>query len=154
MCSPLEKINRSQSWMSTATMNHLRMRGDQTMTIQTVMMDMETVERPKSQHPTLSTPKNTRQASTEKGSTDYVLDVLEDLGDGHEPLSSSSKPPKKDKKKEDYKRFELFYDDTVDPYKMPDGRPVPKGYVHDGVRLVRYRKGSKRVPGYPSDLCD
>ena len=35
---------------------------------------------------------------------------------------------------------------------MPDGRPVPKGYVHDGVRLVRYRKGSKRVPGYPSDL--
>ena len=35
---------------------------------------------------------------------------------------------------------------------MPDGRPVPKGYVHDGARLVRYRKGSKRVPGYPSDL--
>ena len=51
-----------------------------------------------------------------------------------------------------YSWFDLFYDDKVDPYKMPDGRPVPKGYVHDGVRLVRYRKGSKRVPGYPSDL--
>ena len=89
---------------------------------------------------------------TEKGSTDDVLDALEDLGDGHEPSSSSSKPPEKDKKKEDYTWFELFYDDTVDPYKMPDGRPVSKEYVHDGVRLVRYHKGSKRVPGYPSDL--
>ena len=35
---------------------------------------------------------------------------------------------------------------------MPDGKPVPKGYVHDGVGLVRYSKWSKRVPGYPSDL--
>ena len=83
--------------------------------------------------------------------------MLEDLGDGHEPSSSSSsaKPPKKEEKKKDYTWFELFYefyDETVDPYKMPDGRPVPKGYVHDGARLVRYRKGSKRVPGYPSDL--
>ncbi len=54
---------------------------------------------------------------TEKGSTDDVLDVLEDLGDGHVPSSSSSKPPEKDKKKEDYTWFELFYDDTVDPYR-------------------------------------
>ena len=90
---------------------------------------------------------------TEKGSVDDLMDVIEDLGEGHEPSSSSSsKPPKKDEKKKDYSWFDLFYDDTVDPYKMPDGKPVPKGYVHDGVRLVRHRKGSKRVPGYPSDL--
>ena len=79
--------------------------------------------------------------------------MLEDLVDGHAPSSpSSSKPPKKEEKKKYFTWFELFYDETVDPYKMPDGRPVPKGYVHDGARLVRYRKGSKRVPGYPSDL--
>ena len=92
---------------------------------------------------------------TEKGSADDLLDVFEDPGEGHEPSSSSKKPPekgKKDDKKKDYSWFELFYDDSVDPYKMPDGTPVPKGYVYDGVRLVRYRKGSKRVPGYPSDL--
>ena len=62
------------------------------------------------------------------------MDVIEDLGEGHEPSSSSSKPPKKDEKKKDYSWFDLFYDDKVDPYKMPDGKPVPKGYVHDGVR--------------------
>ena len=89
---------------------------------------------------------------TERGSVEDLMDVIEDLGEGHEPSSSSSKPPKKDEKKKDYSWFDLFYDDKVDPYKMPDGKPVPKGYVHDGVRLVRYRKGSKRVPGYPSDL--
>ena len=90
---------------------------------------------------------------TERGSVNDLMDVIEDLGEGHEPSSSSSsKPPKKDEKKKDYSWFDLFYDDTVDPYKMPDGKPVPKGYVHDGVRLVRHRKGSKRVPGYPSDL--
>ena len=55
---------------------------------------------------------------TDKGSVDDVLDVLEDLGEGHEPSSSSSKPPKKEDKKKDYSWFELFYDDTVDPYKM------------------------------------
>ena len=89
---------------------------------------------------------------TERGSVEGLMDVIEDLGEGHEPSSSSSKPPKKDEKKKDYSWFDLFYDDKVDPYKMPDGKPVPKGYAHDGVRLVRYRKGSKRVPGYPSDL--
>ena len=35
---------------------------------------------------------------------------------------------------------------------FPDGKPVPKGCVYDGVRLVKERKGSKRVPGFPTDL--
>ena len=105
-------------------------------------------DQPAEEHPT----SVEVEPPTDKGSVDDVLEVLEDLGEGHEPSSSSSKPPRKEDKKKDYSWFDLFYDDTVDPYKMPDGKPVPKGYVYDGARLVRYRKGSKRVPGYPSDL--
>ena len=89
---------------------------------------------------------------TEKGSDDSLLEMFDDIGEGHEPSSSSSKPPEKDKKSKDYSWFDLFYDETVDPFKMPDGSPVPKGYVYDGSRLVRHRKNSRRVPGYPSDL--
>ena len=62
------------------------------------------------------------------------------------------KHQRKTKKSKDYSWFDLFYDETVDPFKMPDGSPVPKGYVYDGSRLVRHRKNSRRVPGYPSDL--
>ena len=39
-----------------------------------------------------------------------------------------------------------------DHTKMPDGSPVPKGYTHDGWRLVRKRKGSRRPPDTPLDL--
>ena len=28
-----------------------------------------------------------------------------------------------------------------DPFRFPDGRPVPRGYNWDGVRLVRNKKG-------------
>ena len=38
-----------------------------------------------------------------------------------------------------------------DHTKMPDGSPVPKGYTHDGWRLVRKRKGSRRPPDTPLD---
>ena len=48
--------------------------------------------------------------------------------------------------------FELYYDPSVNPYMFPDGKPVPKGYVYDGVRLAREKNGSKRVPGFPTDL--
>ena len=46
----------------------------------------------------------------------------------------------------------MNYDPSVNPYMFPDGKPVPKGYVYDGVRLVREKKGSKRDPGFPTDL--
>ena len=39
-----------------------------------------------------------------------------------------------------------------DHTKMPDGSPVPKGYTHDGWRLVRKRKGSRRPPDTPLDM--
>ena len=39
-----------------------------------------------------------------------------------------------------------------DPKTMPDGRKVPKGYNWDGVRLVRDKKGSKRLPDTPSEF--
>ena len=35
---------------------------------------------------------------------------------------------------------------------MPNGKPTPKGFVWDGVRLVRRKANSKRISGYPSDL--
>ena len=37
-----------------------------------------------------------------------------------------------------------------DPFKMPDGSPVPKGYNYDGTRLVRNKRGSKRPLDTPS----
>ena len=39
-----------------------------------------------------------------------------------------------------------------DPFRFPDGRPVPRGYNWDGVRLVRNKKGSTRPPDTPSEL--
>ena len=41
---------------------------------------------------------------------------------------------------------------AFDPSRMPDGSPVPVGYVWDGVRLVRRKAGSKRPPDIPSDM--
>ena len=38
---------------------------------------------------------------TERGSVEGLMDVIENLGEGHEPSSSSSKPPKKDEKKKE-----------------------------------------------------
>ena len=35
---------------------------------------------------------------------------------------------------------------------MPDGSPVPAGCIHDGYRLVRKRKGSRRPPDTPLDF--
>ena len=37
-----------------------------------------------------------------------------------------------------------------DPFKMPDGSPVPKGYNFDGTRLVSNKRGSKRPLDTPS----
>ena len=37
-----------------------------------------------------------------------------------------------------------------DPFKMPDGSPVPKGYNYDGTRLVRNKRGSARPLDAPS----
>ena len=37
-----------------------------------------------------------------------------------------------------------------DPFKMPDGSPVPKGYNYDGTRLVRNKRGSARPLDTPS----
>ena len=54
----------------------------------------------------------------------------------------------KEKKEKEPTLFELYYDPSVNPYMFPGGKPVPKGYVYDGVRLVREKKGSKRVPGF------
>ena len=53
---------------------------------------------------------------------------------------SPSKPPEGAKP-------ELF-----DPFRFPDGRPVPRGYEWDGVRLVRNKKGSLRPPDTPSEF--
>ena len=39
-----------------------------------------------------------------------------------------------------------------DPFRFPDGRPVPQGYNWDGVRLVRNKKGSLRPPDTPSEF--
>ena len=39
-----------------------------------------------------------------------------------------------------------------DPFRFPDGRPVPRGYNWDGVRLVRNKKGSLRPPDTPSQF--
>ena len=39
-----------------------------------------------------------------------------------------------------------------DPARLPSGKPVPKGYNWDGVRLVRNKKGSKRPPDTPSEF--
>ena len=39
-----------------------------------------------------------------------------------------------------------------DPTRLPSGKPVPKGYNWDGVRLVRNKKGSKRPPDTPSEF--
>ena len=39
-----------------------------------------------------------------------------------------------------------------DPFRFPDGRPVPRGYNWDGVRLVRNKKGSLRPPDTPSEF--
>ena len=72
-----------------------------------------------------------------------------------EPASVEAEPPKekgKEKKEREPTLFELYYDPSVNPHMFPDGKPVPKGYVYDGVRLVKERKGSKRVPGFPTDL--
>ena len=41
---------------------------------------------------------------------------------------------------------------AFDPSRMPDGSPVPDGYVWDGVRLVRRKAGSKRPPDIPSKI--
>ena len=46
-------------------------------------------DQPSEEHPT----SVEVEPPTDKGSVDDVLDVLEDLGEGHEPSSSSSKPP-------------------------------------------------------------
>lgn len=48
--------------------------------------------------------------------------------------------------------FDVFIDYDLDPNVMPNGKPTPKGYVWDGMRLVRRKANSKRAPGYPSDL--
>ena len=72
---------------------------------------------------------------------------------GGKSSSSSSKP--KPISPEDTRRdpkFDVFVDYDLDPNKMPNGKPTPKGYVWDGVRLVRKIANSKRVPGYPSDM--
>ena len=37
-----------------------------------------------------------------------------------------------------------------DPFKLPDGRPVPEGYTYDGTRLVRKKRGSARPLDTPS----
>ena len=72
-----------------------------------------------------------------------------------EPASVEAEPPEKkgkEKKEREPTLFELYYDPSVNPYMFPDGKPVPKGYVYDGVRLVKERKGSKessRVPNRP-----
>ena len=39
-----------------------------------------------------------------------------------------------------------------DPNTLPSGKPVPPGYNWDGVRLVRNKKGSKRLPDTPSEF--
>ena len=39
-----------------------------------------------------------------------------------------------------------------DPFRFPHGRPVPRGYNWDGVRLVRNKKGSLRPPDTPSEF--
>ena len=80
-----------------------------------------------------------------------VDDAIAQLEAEAEQARKESRKPKKGKDKE-YSLFEMFYDPTVDPKRLPDGRKTPDGFVWDGMRLVRERKGSKRVPGFPSDL--
>ena len=79
-----------------------------------------------------------------------VDEALEQLERESEKSKEKSKE-KKDKDKE-YSLFEIFYDPTVDPKRLPDGRKTPDGFVWDGMRLIRERKGSKRVPGFPSSV--
>ena len=40
----------------------------------------------------------------------------------------------KEKKEKEPTLFELYYDPSVNPYMFPDGKPIPKGHVYDGVR--------------------
>lgn len=61
-----------------------------------------------------------------------------------------AKPSSSDYRKDPL--FDVFIDYDLGPNVMPNGKPTPKGYVWDGVRLVRKKANSKRVPGYPSDL--
>ena len=80
---------------------------------------------------------------------DSDVDAKDQGGEG--PSSSKPKP----KSPEDTRRnpkFDVFVDYELDSNVMPNGKPTPKGFVWDGVRLVRKKANSKRVPGYPSDL--
>ena len=52
------------------------------------------------------------------------------------------KPKPKPSKPPEGAKCELF-----DPFKFPDGRPVPQGFDWDGVRPVRNKKGCKRPAG-------
>ena len=61
-----------------------------------------------------------------------------------------AKPSSSDYRKDPL--FDVFIDYDLDPNVMPNGKPTPKGYVWDALRLVRKKANSKRVPGYPSDL--
>ena len=56
------------------------------------------------------------------------------------PKPTPSKPP------------EVAKSTLFDPFRFPDGRPVPRGYNWDGVRLVRNKKGSLRPPDTPSEF--
>ena len=91
---------------------------------------------------------------TERGSTDDVSDLLEDLGDGHEPSSSSSKPLKKMRRRRIIHGLSDSMMTQLDPFKMPDGKSVPYGYVYDCMMVLGWLDivEYKRVPGYPSDL--
>ena len=78
------------------------------------------------------------------------VDATDQGGEGHSS-SSKSKPKSADDERRNPK-FDVFVDYELDPNVMPNGKPTPKGFVWDGVRLVRRKANSKRVPGYPSDL--
>ena len=68
-----------------------------------------------------------------------------------EIASLKAEPMEKKGKKKRKKRNQRCLN-PINPYVFPDGKPVPKGYVYDGVRLVREKKGSKGVLGLPNDL--
>ena len=57
------------------------------------------------------------------------------------------KPKPKPSKPPECAKSELF-----DPFKFPDGRPVPQGFNWDWVRPVRKKKGSKTPRDTPSEF--
>ena len=85
---------------------------------------------------------------------DLFGDSDSDEDEGPVPSSGSrDKPPAEPKPKpKPSKPPEGTQSKLFDAFRFPHGRPVPQGFNWDGVRLVRNKEGSKRLPDTPSEF--